>query len=151
MALSGLPLGGALLPLLLCLTVIGVGTGLPWGLMDGLALSVVPRERAGMAAGIFNTTRVAGEGVALAMALAVLSYLIERHLAQALADWSAPARLALAQQAAMGDLKNLPPATSGVLQRAYSHSFDTLLQGASLVTALIGLITLVMLRPIRSK
>lgn len=151
MALSGLPLGGALLPLLLRLTVIGVGTGLPWGLMDGLALSVVPKERAGMAAGIFNTTRVAGEGVALALALAVLSCLIERHLTQALADWSVPARQALAQQAAMGDLRNLPPAMSGVLQSAYLHSFNALLQGASLVTALIGLITLVMLRPIRAK
>ena len=76
---------GELPELLLCLTVIGLGTGLPWGLMDGLALSVVPKERAGMAAGIFNTTRVAGEGVALAMALAILSTLIEGQLAQALA------------------------------------------------------------------
>ncbi|MGA0585792.1 MFS transporter [Dyella sp. KRB-257] len=41
------------------LLVIGVGTGLPWGLMDGLAVSVVPKERAGMATGIFSTTRVA--------------------------------------------------------------------------------------------
>lgn len=149
LALSRLPVGGELPALLLCLTLIGLGTGLPWGLMDGLALSVVPKERAGMAAGIFNTTRVAGEGVALAMALAILSTLIEGQLAQGLADWSAPARLALAQQVALGDLENLPLATSAVLQGAYLHSFATLLQGASLVTALIGLVTLLMLRPTR--
>lgn len=46
--------------------LIGIGISLPWGLMDGLAVSVVPKERAGMAAGIFSTTRVAGEGIALA-------------------------------------------------------------------------------------
>ena len=53
----GLPATTLLGPLLL----IGAGISLPWGLMDGLAVSVVPVERAGMAAGIFNTTRVAGD------------------------------------------------------------------------------------------
>jgi hypothetical protein len=43
---------------------IGIGAGMPWGLMDGLSVSVVPKERAGMATGIFSTTRVAGEGIA---------------------------------------------------------------------------------------
>jgi len=59
----GTPLHAIVWPLLL----IGAGIGLPWGLMDGLAVSVVPRERAGMASGIFNTVRVAGEGIALAL------------------------------------------------------------------------------------
>ena len=49
------------------LLLIGLGSGLPWGLMDGLSVSVVPKERAGMASGIFSTTRVAGEGIALAL------------------------------------------------------------------------------------
>ena len=43
------------------------------GLMDGLSVSVVPKERAGMATGIFSTTRVAGEGIALAIVGAVLA------------------------------------------------------------------------------
>jgi hypothetical protein len=55
------------------LVLIGIGIALPWGLMDGLAVSVVPKERAGMAVGIFNTTRVASEGVALTVVMAVLS------------------------------------------------------------------------------
>ena len=41
--------------------LIGIGNGLPWGLMDALSVSVVPKERAGMAAGIFTTMRVAGK------------------------------------------------------------------------------------------
>jgi hypothetical protein len=51
--------------------IIGTGISFPWGLMDGLAVSVIPKERAGMAPGIFNTTRVAGEGVALAIVTAI--------------------------------------------------------------------------------
>lgn len=48
--------------IVLPMLVIGIGAGLPWGLMDGLSISVVPAERAGMATGIFSTVRVAGEG-----------------------------------------------------------------------------------------
>lgn len=58
------------------LLVIGVGTGFPWGLMDGLAVSVVPKERAGMATGIFSTTRVAGEGLAIAIVSVLLTLFI---------------------------------------------------------------------------
>lgn len=48
--------------------------------MDGLSVSVVPKERAGMAAGIFNTVRVAGEGIALAVVAAVLTSLLNTDL-----------------------------------------------------------------------
>lgn len=41
--------------------------------MDGLAISAVPVAKAGMAAGLFNTVRVAGEGIALAVVSAVLT------------------------------------------------------------------------------
>ena len=41
--------------------------------MDGLAISAVPVAKAGMAAGLFNTVRVAGEGIALAIVSAVLT------------------------------------------------------------------------------
>lgn len=41
--------------------------------MDGLAISAVPMAKAGMAAGLFNTVRVAGEGIALAVVSAVLT------------------------------------------------------------------------------
>lgn len=117
--------------------VIGMGTGLPWGLMDGLAISVVPKERAGMAAGIFNTTRVASEGVALAITMAVLSALIAQHLPAS----TAQDVLVVAQQLVMGDARhastNIP---LDVLRTAYIAGFTTLLQllaGLTLLTAVV--------------
>ena len=57
-----------------------MGVGLYWGLMDGLAIYLILKERAGMAAGISNTTRVASEGVALATIDAVLTALVAHCL-----------------------------------------------------------------------
>lgn len=82
------------------LLVIGIGTGLPWGLMDGLAVSVVPKERAGMATGIFSTTRVAGEGVAIAIVSALLALFIQLHLSGTAAE----ERGVVAQSLASGNM-----------------------------------------------
>ncbi|MCS5934855.1 hypothetical protein LNO92_15575 [Klebsiella variicola subsp. variicola] len=59
--------------LVLALILCGAGAAFPWGLMDGLAISAVPMAKAGMAAGLFNTVRVAGEGIALAVVSAILT------------------------------------------------------------------------------
>ncbi|MGK3113258.1 MFS transporter [Candidatus Pantoea formicae] len=64
--------------------VTGMGAALPWGLMDGLAVSAVSVERAGMAAGLFNTVRVAGEGMALAIVMALLALFNRLGLQQSL-------------------------------------------------------------------
>jgi hypothetical protein len=64
------------------------------GLMDGLSVTVVPKERAGMASGIFNSTKVAREGVALAVVSAAL---------------------AVMTAACMGDIASLSPATYELL------------------------------------
>ncbi|WP_129308602.1 MFS transporter [Streptomyces sp. L2] len=48
------------------LITIGVGFGISLGILDGAAVSTVEAERAGMAAGMFNTMRLAGEVVAIA-------------------------------------------------------------------------------------
>ena len=97
--------------------LIGAGAGPPWGLMDGLAMSVAPPERAGMAAGIFSTTRVAGEGIALASVNALLAGLI-RHRMEAIDGVSQVA--ASAQYLAAGDLAGalaLNPHASALLPR----------------------------------
>lgn len=65
---------------LLAMVMIGSGSGLPWGLMDNLSVSVVPPQRAGMATGIFSTVRVAGEGVALASVSTLFSQLLVSQL-----------------------------------------------------------------------
>jgi len=138
--LSQLPVGqpaANVLPMLL----IGLGAGLPWGLMDGLSVSVVPKERAGMATGIFSTTRVAGEGIALALVVALLAGLLQHSLGAALVD-SAQIPLA-AQQLANGNLQAssalLPDVGRAALLQLYVEAFGQLLRvliGITLVSAL---------------
>lgn len=119
------------------MTTIGCGIGLPWGLMDGLAVSVVPKERAGMAAGIFNTTRVAGEGVALAVVAALLAGLVATQLhgfAQGTALREAAGRLAMGDLA--GALSSLPQASRASLVAGYGEAFRVLLRALACVTVL---------------
>jgi MFS family permease len=131
--------------------VIGVGAGLPWGLMDGLSVSVVPKERAGMATGIFSTMRVSGEGVTLAAAGAILAVLTHAQLSDALGDAlgsriAAPSSVLAeaAQRVATGDLQHaaalLPGIGQAVLTEAYDNAFRMLvhlLTAATLISAVV--------------
>lgn len=120
-------------PLLLIgpLLTIGIGISLPWGLMDGLAVSVVPKERAGMATGIFSTTRVAGEGVALAIVSAVLSALVGARLGGSGLGGSGEEAARAAQRLVTGDLgaaaAAMPQMGREVLALNYAQAFITLL------------------------
>lgn len=145
--LSGVPGGAPPSALLLPMLTIGVGISLPWGLMDGLAVSVVPKERAGMATGIFNTTRVAGEGLALAVVSAVLSALTAGHLATAATP--APAaetgRLGqAAQRLVTGDLAAaqalLPGTGRDLLVTQYGLAFSTLLVLLTAITVVTAIV-----------
>lgn len=128
------------------LVLIGAGTALPWGLMDGLSVSMVPVQRAGMAAGIFGTVRVAGEGIALAAVTAVLSLLVSEHL-----QGTSPASLARAgaylatgahgQAAAL-----LPSMSSGQLQHASAEALAVLLRLLALLTAACAVVFHLLLR-----
>ncbi len=131
------------------LLLIGLGIGLPWGLMDGLAVSVVPRERAGMATGIFSTVRVAGEGIALALVGAGLVALLAWQLhglpaAGGAAHGASEAAVRhAAQRLATGDLEGalalLPGASARNVLAAYGEAFARLLEvlaGVTVATAL---------------
>ncbi|MFM4994816.1 MFS transporter [Aeromonas sanarellii] len=121
------------------LLVIGIGTGLPWGLMDGLAVSVVPKERAGMATGIFSTTRVAGEGVAIAIVGALVTLFIQMHLPQG----SAAATIETARQLAMGNVaaaSQVSNESAQALIRAYGDAFQWLIYVLMLVTVGSGVV-----------
>lgn len=54
------------------LFLVGVGAGSINGLLDNIAMSVIPPERAGMAAGGFQTMRVLGDAVGIAVAGSLL-------------------------------------------------------------------------------
>ncbi|RDK02753.1 MFS transporter [Paraburkholderia lacunae] len=130
--LAQCPPGQLLTQTLLAMIVIGIGVSLPWGLMDGLAVSVVPKERAGMATGIFNTTRVAGEGIALAIVSALLAGMVESSLRRAALAGSGGATLSeAANRLAMGDMSRtlelLPHATRVALVQSYGAAFHLLL------------------------
>ncbi|WP_369941361.1 MFS transporter [Xanthomonas medicagonis] len=121
------------------LLLIGAGTALPWGLMDALSVSVVPSERAGMAAGIFGTLRVAGEGIALAGVAAVLAALLQARLA-AIAPLLPHATLAdTAQRLVAGDLSASAQEgalSAAQLRSAYAAAFGTLTRLLAAITAL---------------
>lgn len=141
--------------LMLPMVLIGIGAAIPWGLMDGLSISVVPTDRAGMAVGIFNTTRVASEGIALAMTTAVLAALLSTTLGSALVEQGAQASAAVlgetAQRLATGDLFQaralLPDVAPTVLVASYGNAFERLLQILCAITVGCALLTFACLCP----
>ncbi|MEH3054416.1 MAG: MFS transporter [Patulibacter minatonensis] len=58
------------------MVAIGAGFGLGVGLVDGQAIARVAPERAGMAAGLVNTSRLGSEAVAVALYASVLASLL---------------------------------------------------------------------------
>lgn len=139
--------------ILLPMALIGVGIGLPWGLMDGMAVSVVEKERAGMATGIFNCVRVSADGVAIAVAGALLATLIHNGLgAQAMGAHPATL-LEAANRAALGDVakaSTLLPGQGGALHASYAASFKTLLNVLSGAAVLVALLVLALLGKVRA-
>lgn len=144
----GDPRSALVLPMLL----IGAGAGMPWGLMDGLSVSVVPKERAGMAAGIFNTARVAGEGITLAIVTAILAALVHSNLlvSAPVANTISPAALAeasgyvttggIARAAAM-----LPGVGGKLLAMSYAEAFRNLLHILTGITLCVAVVTFALL------
>ncbi|MNP36285.1 hypothetical protein D3C76_1296630 [compost metagenome] len=140
--------GGAGAALVVPLALIGIGIGLPWGLMDGMAVSVVEKERAGMATGIFNCVRVSADGIAIAVAGALLSFLLQAGLLGAL-DAAAPAVvIEAANRAALGDLAQasaLVPGERALLLATYDHAFRWVLYVLAASSALTALLVFALL------
>ncbi|HWW04573.1 MFS transporter [Collimonas sp.] len=147
--LAAIPLGQQSMAVIWPMLLIGVGTGLPWGLMDDLSISVVPKERAGMATGIFSTMRLAGEAIALAAVGATLMALMQSGLRQqgALADTTIAA---IANDMAAGDFSHAttlaPQADLAMLTAVYADAFHTTLYVLAGLTIVAALISFAMLR-----
>jgi len=69
-------IGFVIIPMIL----LGLGFGLPIGLVDGHALGVVPPEKTGTAAGVLNFFRVGSEALFVAGYAFILSLQIRRQL-----------------------------------------------------------------------
>ncbi|KPA92003.1 sugar phosphate permease [Pseudomonas asplenii] len=146
--LSQVPVGSSAAELAWPMLVIGAGISLPWGLMDGMAVSVVPKERAGMATGIFSTTRVAGEGVAIAVVTALLSAYTASNLG-VLAQGDLSEVVGAAQHLATGNLAGaeqlLPAAGREALAAGYSAAFSSLLWVLTVITVLTAAVVFLFL------
>ena len=125
------------------MALIGIGIGLPWGLMDGMAVSVTHTERAGMATGIFNCVRVSADGIAIAVAGALLAFLIQGGLLGTLAAADPAVVIEAANRAALGDLAYASALVSGeraLLLATYDQALRwvlCILAGSSALTALL--------------
>lgn len=125
------------------MSLIGIGIGVPWGLMDAMAVSVVEPRNVGMATGIFNTVRVSADGIAIAVVSALLALLIQMPLTAGLpAGTDGQAILMAANRAALGQLHEaaaLLPGASELLQHNYNEAFRYVLHalaGIAVLTAL---------------
>jgi hypothetical protein len=151
--MSRVPVGSPAAAMIPAMLLVGCGTGFPWGLMDGLSMTVVPPDRAGMATGIFSTTRVAGEGVALAIVTAMLSSLVQVRMHQTLAGESlSQSELRdLGARLAAGDLMQAqrwtPLIPRSLLVAQYGEAFSVLLLVLAAVTLTAAVVTFLCLAP----
>ncbi len=143
--LSQIPAGTVTLAILLPMLMVGAGISLPWGLMDGLAVSVVPKEQAGMATGIFSTTRVAGEGVALAIVSALLSALVASNLPLADPEQAASAAQLLVTGNLAAAASALPATPAAALVSGYQNAFAALLLILAAVTTFTAVVVFLFL------
>ncbi|HDS1531212.1 TPA: MFS transporter [Stenotrophomonas maltophilia] len=121
--------------------VIGIGIGLPWGIMDGLAVSVVGKEQAGMAAGIFNAMRLAGDSIALALVGIMLSARIGGNMTL---EAGAVARAAV-HRLSMGDLGGAVEALPGVSRTVLAQAYMEAVRGQLFVLAMATVLTAIVL------
>ena len=140
--LAGVEVGAAWIGFCMPMLLIGVGTAIPWGLMDDLSIKVVSVERAGMATGIFTTMRACGEAICVAAALAVLNSLLHHQLEGTLASEVARA---VAGELATGGLVNAKPGDLPVsaesLTGIYNEAFRYLAYGLAALTLMAALIS----------
>ncbi|BCP51535.1 MFS transporter [Kaistia sp. 32K] len=144
--LALVPVGSAPTAFILPLAMIGAGAALPWGLMDDLAISVVPTERAGMATGIFGTMRVAGETVAIALVGALMAFFVTGGFDMKSAELPA----GFANVVASGGLDEAallaPSIARAAAAEAYGAAFRNTMLVCAAITFTAALIALVTLR-----
>jgi MFS family permease len=139
------------------LLTIGIGMGISLAILDATAVSSVEPERAGMAAGMFNTMRLSGEVVAIATMGSVLAGLTQSRLAEGIGPFreaGAPTASEAAGQIVAGDLgavaERVAPESRAAFvdfaAGAYSDGFHTALWVLAIATVLAAPVIGVLLR-----
>ncbi len=105
------------------LLLVGTGMGIAAGLLDGAAIGSVQPSRAGMAAGMFNTTRLAGETIAIVSTGALLVSLTQQRYSGRVGELGARAGAPdLAGKVVGGDL-NAALASAPAVRRPVLEDF----------------------------
>ncbi|MFI9271040.1 MFS transporter [Kitasatospora sp. NPDC052896] len=143
--LATLGSNGSWLALVLPLLPFGAGVGLAFGVMDNAAVSTVPVENAGAAAGIFNTMRVTGESVAVAGAAALLTRLTAARLSGS--GLSSESATRIAGQAVQGQVAG---AQHAALAAGFTSAFHTLGFMLAALSTLGAVLTYLALAPHRT-
>ncbi|WP_371660487.1 MFS transporter [Streptomyces sp. NBC_00280] len=113
--------------------VIGAGIGVSFGVMDGAAVSSVEPSRAGMAAGMFNTMRLAGEAISIAVVGSLLVSATQSELAGKLAAFSgryADDPAALADKLNQGQLTGAASTVEEASRAAFTRVAESAYTGA---------------------
>ncbi|MFF0479861.1 MFS transporter [Streptomyces sp. NPDC004435] len=116
--------------------ITGAGYALAAGLVDGEALSLIPPERAGMAAGFLNTLRLGSEAVAVAVYGSLLATLLTGRNSDGIAAFPGAGDAATVAGTAAGGNIDGPAEAVSAAQRegfvdflvdAYDSSFHTVI------------------------
>jgi Na+/melibiose symporter-like transporter len=136
--------GIALLQLAGPLGLIGAAIGISFGLLDAAAVSSVPAERAGMAAGMFNTTRLGGETIAIAVVGSLLVSLTSGRLAGSTPAGVDPHRTAGLPNAGELSTAGVPTAAREGFAAAATGAYTGALHTVCLVIAVVCVVAGVM-------
>lgn len=141
---AGVPVAVLVGPLL----VIGIGMGVTAGLVDGVAITSVEPARAGMAAGMFNTVRLAGEALAIAIMSAVLVGQVQGRLTAGVGAF--PGRASdvptIANQVVSGNLAADRPDFLGLLTSSYTGALHTVLWVTVIICAASAVVVYLLMR-----
>lgn len=120
------------------LVTIGIGVGISFGLLDAAAIGSVPPERAGMAAGMFNTARLASEAIVIAGVGSILVTLTQQRLANGLSHGASGLTSSqLADMAVQGQSVRTLAGQSDSLVRLLGNSYTGALHTVLLVLAAV--------------
>ncbi|MFJ5925407.1 MFS transporter [Kitasatospora sp. NPDC092948] len=139
------------------LLLLGTAMGVTAGLVDGVAITSVEPAQAGAAAGMFNTMRLAGEAIAIAVMGAVLLNSTGNRIADGLSSAAGPAGAepgALANQVVSGNLTGAADGLTGqgrtdflgMLTGSYTGGLHTVLWTVTVICAVSAVVVGVMLR-----
>lgn len=139
-------------PMMCAMVICGVGAGILNGETAKVGLSVIPPERAGMAAGVGGTVRFAGIVLGFAALGALLYARVAASLAAAPAGVSAQALHAASDLVVAGNLAgaiHANPELGFAVTGAFASGYQAVFLAGSLVTALGALATWTLVSPQR--